>query len=151
MHDVNPEMAAKLAQVLADTVTANYILHGYHWNALGPNFGEMHDFFAVLYKDVSKSIDPLAENILKVGFPAPYLLSDYVDLCTIKEERLDGTSSQFMLQSALRVVETLHDCHMDALSMANSCNLQGLADFLAGRVDMYSKWKWQIKAYLGVR
>lgn len=151
MHDNNSEVAAKLAQVLADTVTARYILQGYHWNVLGPNFGEMHDFFAMLYEDVAESVDPLAENILKVGFPAPYLLSDYVELSTIKEERLDGSSPQFLLQSALRVIETLHDCHSDAIALADSCGLHGLEDFLAGRVDMYTKWRWQIKAFLGVR
>lgn len=151
MHHPNAEVAQKLAQVLSDVVTAKFILHGYHWNALGPDFGEMHDFFSMLYEDVSESIDPLAENILKVGFPAPYLLSDYVELSTIQEERLDGTSTQFMLQSSLRVMEKLYDCHMETIKIAESCDLQGLMDFLAGRIDMYAKWKWQIKAYLGVR
>lgn len=151
MHDAKPEVAAKLAQVLADTVTARYILQGYHWNALGPNFGEMHDFFGTLYEDVAESVDPLAENILKLGFPAPYLLTDYTDMSTIKEERLDGSSSHFLLQSALRVVEKLHNCHAEATALAGSCNLYGLEDFLASRVDMYAKWRWQLKAYLGVR
>lgn len=151
MKDSNPEVAAKLAQVLADTITAKFILQGYHWNAMGPNFGEMHNFFAELYEDIDSSIDPLAENILKVGFPAPYLLTDYVELSTIKEDRLDGSSTLFMLQSSLRVIDTLHDCHVEAVKLADSCDLHGLEDFLSGRVDMYAKWRWQIKAYLGVR
>jgi starvation-inducible DNA-binding protein len=151
VHYENKEIAEKLAQILADTVSAKYILQGYHWNVLGPDFGEMHSFFQILYKDVSKSIDPLAENILKVGFPAPYLLSDFLELSTIQEERLDGTSSQFLLQSSLRVMERLYDCHLEGLRIAQSCELEGLADFLAGRVDTYATWKWQIKAYLGVR
>ena len=151
MSHNNQDVAKKLAQVLSDVVTAKFILHGYHWNVVGPDFGEMHSFFSTLYEDVSDSIDPLAENILKAGFPAPYLLTDYVELATIKEERLDGSSSRFLLQSSLRVMERLYDCHMDALKIAESCDLQGLMDYLAGRIDMYAKWKWQIKAYLGVR
>ncbi len=151
MHHPNPEMAEKLAHLLADVVNAKFILHGYHWNVVGPDFGEMHHFFAELYSDVDGSVDGLAENILKVGYPAPYLLSDFCDLSCIHEERLDGTSTQFMLQSSLRVVETLYDCHMGAFKVAEQCDLQGLMDFLAARIDMYAKWKWQIKAYLGVR
>ena len=151
MHYDKTKVAEKLAQVLADTVTAKFILQGYHWNVLGPDFGEMHDFFSELYKDVDSSIDNLSENILKVGFPAPYLLSDYVELSVIKEERQDGSSSQFLLQSSLRVMSSLYDCHTEALKLAESCDLQGLMDFLAGRIDMYAKWKWQIKSYLGVR
>jgi len=145
------DIAQKLAGVLSDTVTAKYILQGYHWNVLGPDFGEYHEFFRTLYEDVDSSIDPLAENILKVGYPAPYLLSDYVEMSTIKEERQDGSSTHFMIQSALRVMEKLYACHLEAFHIADQHDLQGVMDFLATRIDMYAKWVWQIKAYLGVR
>lgn len=145
------DMAQKLAVLLSDVVAAKFVLQGYHWNVLGPDFGEYHEFFGTLYSDVDASIDPLAENILKVGFPAPYLLSDYLEMSCIQEDRLDGTSSQFLLQSALRVIDHLYECHVGAFHMAEQHDLQGLMDFLAGRADMYAKWSWQIKAYLGVR
>lgn len=151
MHTPNPELAEKLAHLLADTVTARFILQGYHWNVLGPDFGEFHEFFGTLYEDVDSAIDDTAENILKVGFPAPYLLQDYTDLSCIKEERLDGTSVTFMLQSALRVNETMIDCLHEAGELAEKCREFGLMDFLAGREDMHKKWSWQIKAFLGVR
>jgi starvation-inducible DNA-binding protein len=145
------ELAQKLAVLLSDVVNAKFILHGYHWNVLGPDFGEYHEFFGTLYSDVDGSIDDLAENILKVGFPAPYLLTDFVEMSCIREERLDGTSSQFLLQSSLRVMEHLYECHISAFHAAESCDMQGLMDFLAARADMYAKWIWQIKAFLGVR
>ena len=151
MHYDKTEMARKLAELLSDIVTAKFILHGYHWNILGPDFGEYHEYFAELYEDLDSSIDPTAENILKVGFPSPYLLSDFVEMSCIKEERQDGTSSQFMLQSTLRVLTSLYDSHCAAFAKAEECNLPGLADFLAGRVDIYAKWIWQTKAFLGVR
>lgn len=151
MHNPNPELAEKLAQLLADTVTARFILQGYHWNVLGPDFGEMHDFFGMLYEDVDSSIDELAENVLKVGFPAPYLLQDYIELSCIQEERLDGTSTTFMLQSALRVNEAMIASLHSAGELAEQCREFGLMDFLAKREDMHKKWRWQIKAFLGVR
>ena len=151
MENNKVEITKKLAALLSDVVTAKFVLQGYHWNVLGPDFGEHHEFFGTLYEDLDSSIDPLAENILKVGFPSPYLLTDFVEMSCIKEERQDGTSTQFLLQSALRMMEHLYDCHAGAFHKANECNLQGLADFLAGRIDMYAKWIWQIKAYLGVR
>jgi starvation-inducible DNA-binding protein len=151
MHHPNPELAAKLAKLLSDTVAARFIFQGYHWNVLGPDFGEYHEFFATLYEDVESSIDPLAENILKVGFPAPYLLQDFLELSSINEDRQDGTSIQFMLQSALRVTEALIDCIHEAGELAEQCREFGLMDFLAQREDMHKKWRWQIKAFLGVR
>lgn len=151
MHDSNPELAAKLAKLLADVATAKLIFQGYHWNVLGPDFGEYHEFFGELYEDLEESIDPLAENILKCGFPSPYLLKDYVELSTIVEERLDGTSPKFMLDSALRVNQQIIACYLEAFEIANNCNEQGVMDFLAARINAHEKWTWQIKAYLGVR
>jgi starvation-inducible DNA-binding protein len=145
------DLAQKLAGVLSDTVSAKFILHGYHWNVLGPDFGEYHEFFGTLYSDVDGSIDPLAENILKLGYPAPYLLADFLEMSSINEERLDGTSSQFLLQSALRIMESLENSHTEAFHIAEAHDKQGLMDFLAGRIDMYARWVWQIKAFLGVR
>lgn len=151
MHDSSAELAAKLAKLLADVVTAKFIFQGYHWNVLGPDFGEYHDFFGILYEDLEESIDPLGENILKLGYPAPYLLSDYAEMSSIREERLDGSSPRFMLDSALRVNEQVTECYLGAFALANKCNEQGVMDFLAGRIDMHKKWTWQIKSYLGVR
>lgn len=151
MHTPNQELAEKLARLLADTIAVRFILQGYHWNVVGPDFSEFHEFFGTLYEDVESSIDPLAENILKVGYPAPYLLQDYLELSCIKEERHDGSSIQFMLQSALRVNDILIDCLHEAGEIAEKCREFGLMDFLAQREDMHKKWRWQIKAFLGVR
>lgn len=151
MHTPNQELAEKLARLLADTIAVRFILQGYHWNVVGPDFGEFHEFFGTLYEDVESSIDPLAENILKVGYPAPYLLQDYLELSCIKEERHDGSSIQFMLQSALRINDIMIDSLHGAGELAEKCREFGLMDFLAQREDMHKKWRWQIKAFLGVR
>jgi len=72
-------------------------------------------------------------------------------LSCIKEERHDGSSVQFMLQSALRVNDTMIACLHEAGEIAEKCREFGLMDFLAQREDMHKKWRWQIKAFLGVR
>lgn len=151
MHEQNPQLAEKLAHLLSDIVTAKFLMQGYHWNVMGPDFGEYHEFFGELYEDFESSVDPVAENILKVGYPAPYLLTDFCEMTCIHEERQDGSSSRFLLESALRVNQHLIDCYMGAFELANHCNEQGLMDFLAGRIDTHKKWNWQIKAFLGVR
>lgn len=151
MHDQKPELGAKLAHLLSDVVTLQFLFQGYHWNVLGPDFGEMHNFFGTLYEDVEESVDPLAENILKVGYPAPYLLSDYTEMSCIKEFRYDGRNTQELLMSALRANQATIDCYNAAAKEAEACNEQGLMDFLAGRIDMHTKWRWQMKSYLGER
>jgi len=151
MHHPNPELGAKLAHLLSDVVTLKFLFQGYHWNVLGSNFGEMHEFFGELYEDVESSVDPLAENILKVGYPAPYLLQDYVEMSCIEEPRYDGAHVPELLNSAMNVNDSILNCYNGTFAEAEKCNEQGLMDFLAGRIDMHNKWRWQIKAFLGVR
>jgi starvation-inducible DNA-binding protein len=150
-EEQNPYLAEKLAHLLADAVTAKFIFHGYHWNVMGDDFGQYHKFFETLYEDVDGSIDDTAEQILKAGYPAPYMLSDYSEMTCIKEERQSGASSHFLLESARRVNTSLLVCLYETFEVAEKCNEQGLLDFIAGRIDMHKKWNWQIKAFLGVR
>lgn len=151
MEHSKVELSQRLAEVLADVVVAKFLLHGYHWNVTGPNFSEQHAFFAMLYEDYDSSIDDLAENIRKMGVAAPYLLTDFLELSHINEERIDGALIAELFNSALRINSHLIECHYGMFAAASEANRQGLADYLAGRIDTLEKWNWQIKAHLGVR
>jgi hypothetical protein len=55
-----------------------------------------------------------------------------------------------MLQQLAEINAQVIHCHYEAFNTANECNAQGVADFLAGRIDIHEKWQWQIAASLGV-
>lgn len=150
MEPSKAELSQGLAELLSDVVTAKFILHGYHWNVISPNFSQYHSFFGMLYSDYDSSVDDIAENIRKLGLQAPYLLTDFVEMSHIQESRVDGSSVEELFQSALRINSHLVECHYRMFAAANEANRQGLADFLAGRIDILEKWNWQIKAHLGV-
>jgi len=38
---------------------------------------------------------------------------------------------------------------MKAFSLATAMSEQGVANFLADRLDMHSKWQWQLRAIVG--
>lgn len=151
MHDNNAQLAQKIAHVLSDVVYAKFVFQGHHWNVLGEAFGEYHEFFQMLYEDLEESIDGLGENVVKAGYPAPYLLGDFNELSCIEEPRLDGGSTKMLLESSLRANEKILNCYNSLMEEAASCNEHGLMDFVGARIDMHNKWNWQIKAYLGVR
>lgn len=150
MHD-KKSLVEKLASTLSDAAVFSSLAQGYHWNVLGSDFNEYHEFFGDIYEDVSGSVDAYAENILKLGFEAPYLLSDFVAMSKIREERIMGGSSAQMLESLARANEAVIFCLNDLYLCADEINEQGVADFTAGRIDMHKKWQWQIKASLGIR
>jgi starvation-inducible DNA-binding protein len=145
------DLGMKLAHTLSDVVSAKFLAHGYHWNVMGPEFSQMHDFFADIYAEIDSSVDPLAENILKLGYDAPYLLSDFLEMSCIREERIEGGNAQAMVGSLLRVNEMLVICFTEIFELADTLNIQDISDFAASRIDAHAKWVWQLKATLGMR
>ncbi len=151
MHDNNVMLAEKLSHLLADTVVARFIAQGYHWNVKGIEFSQLHDFFGEIYEDYDSAVDPLAENIRKLGFDAPYFLKDFHDLTCVGDlPRLSGDSAQ-MVESLATLNKSISFCVLGAFEVANGCNEQGIANFLAERDDMHKKWQWQLEATLGLR
>jgi starvation-inducible DNA-binding protein len=144
------ELGKKLAHLLSDVTALGFLAQGYHWNVKGPSFYQFHEFFAEIYADVDGAIDPLAENIRKLGYDAPYLLSDFAGMTCIHEERQFG-DPMTMVESLARVNGVVTACYVEAFGMADACNEQGIADFIAGRIDLHKKWQWQLESTLGVR
>jgi starvation-inducible DNA-binding protein len=144
-------LAEQLAHLLADVTTLGFLAQGYHWNVKGLNFSQFHGFFAEIYADIDGAIDPLAENIRKLGYDAPYLITDFVELTCIARQDRELGDPVLMVESLARVNQGVILCYEQAFGMADACNEQGIADFLAGRIDMHKKWQWQLKSTLGVQ
>jgi starvation-inducible DNA-binding protein len=145
------ELVEKLSHLLSDVVTARAIAQGYHWNVKGVEFTQMHDFFGEIYEDFESAVDPLAEYIRKLGYDSPYFLTDFTEMtCLGDEPRLFGDCVE-MLESLLNINNTLNACVLGAFQLADACNEQGIADFLAGRDDMHKRWSWQLRSSLGTR
>jgi starvation-inducible DNA-binding protein len=149
-YESKQELATKLAEVLADLNVMATISHGFHWNVKGMDFSEYHEFFGEIYEDVDSSIDPTAENILKLGFDAPYLLQDFLSLTSVNVGRVRSSDPRTMLEQLAGINAQVIHCLYEAFNCANSCNMQGIANFLAERIDAHDKWQWQIAASLGV-
>lgn len=150
MNQASIPLAEQLAKLLSDLSVASFLSHGYHWNVKGKDFKEFHAFFGDIYDDYDGAIDPIAENILKLGFEAPYLLEDFQSMTSIKEERIEGGDIDTMLESLLRINQTLLDGSFALFAVATDVNEQGIANFAAERIDIHQKWNWQLKASLGL-
>jgi len=141
-------LAAELCELLGDVVTFKFIGHGFHWNVTGPNFQQFHDLFQEIYEDADSSIDPLAENIRKLNFDAPFRISDF--MCNLATMEIPETNDPMLMSQILYVAnEQLRGCLVKAFSLATAMSEQGVANFLADRLDMHSKWQWQLRAIVG--
>jgi starvation-inducible DNA-binding protein len=133
-----------LKVLLADTVTMKFIAHGYHWNVEGIEFSQYHELFGEIYEDVDSAIDPTAEDIRKLDAYAPFTFSDFVLLRTIKSEPVKS-DPKLMSQSLLDVNEQMLTSLNNVFTEATKQNKQGIANFIAERIDMHEKWRWQLK------
>lgn len=143
------ELTEGLKALVADLVVFKFKAHGYHWNVEGKDFSEYHALFETIYEDADGSIDPFAENIRKLGDYAPYKISRVLELSTLPES--DVTSNaQVMVSDLLQSNDMLISKLKHLFEVANDDNEQGIANFVAERIDMHQKWSWQLRASLHV-
>lgn len=134
-----------LNTVLSDSVTMYFVAHGFHWNVEGPDFSQYHSLFADIYEDVYSSIDPLAEDIRKLGEFAPFTLSKFIDLRSVEVKDVKP-NTKAMAKELLRINDALIDSISSAQEEATKAEEQGIMNFLAERDDMHKKWRWQLTA-----
>jgi starvation-inducible DNA-binding protein len=140
------DLVAALKTLLGDAVTMKFTAHGFHWNVEGQDFAQYHDLFANIYEDLDSSIDPIAENIRKMGAYAPFTLSRLSALRSISDVDPGTPAEQPMAVALLKMNEAILKSIMIAFDAAMKENQQGIANFLAERQDMHMKWKWQLTA-----
>ena len=143
----SPELVNSLANCLGNTVVFYFKAHGHHWNVQGSDFSEFHSFFEAIYEDVYEAIDPMAENLRKLGAPAPYKLAEFARLSDIKDGDI-GVNAMSMVQDLLDNNEILIKCLKETFDVTQTVNEQGIANFIAERIDMHEKWRWQLSSYL---
>lgn len=142
------ELVHKLSCILADVVAYKFTAHGFHWNVRGAEFTQFHDFFADLYEDADSSIDPLAEIIRKLGYDAPFTLQDFVSLSCVEVKPTGG--DPIAMSAVLHSInQIIRESLLEAYTIANSLNQQGICNFLAERIDMHDKWLWQLGTTIG--
>jgi starvation-inducible DNA-binding protein len=136
------EMMKKL---LADTFALYLKAHQYHWNVEGQNFPQYHDFFGNLYEELHDAIDPIAEEIRSLDAYAPGSFTRFMELTDIEDEVSVPAGVEMarrLMTDNEKVLATLNI----AFKLAEQLDKQGLADFLAGRIDVHNKHQWMLRS-----
>ena len=151
MADMNqvPDLNEELTELLADVVSFYFRAHGAHWNVKGADFSEYHKLFQKIYEDVYESIDPIAENLRKLGSVAPFTLGSFMALRCIDDAPAILQDPIALANDLLTANDMILDELSDAFDCASMYNQQGVANFLAGRIDSHQYWKWQLTVSQG--
>ena len=134
-----------MRKVLADAYAFQLKTNNYHWNVEGPNFAQYHDFLGELYSEVYGATDAIAEQIRALDAYAPGSFSRFMELTDIECETSVPSPIEMMnrlLSDNEKILDTLNL----AFKLADNFEKQGLADYLAGRIDTHNKHRWMLRS-----
>jgi len=137
-----------LNNLLSNTAVLYFSSHRAHWNVEGVDFREYHDLFGEIYADTYDSIDPIAESIRKLG-DFPIALGDAEDMSAYDDDSAT-TDARELAMDIYEKNKMYLELVKDAFNVATDSNEQGIANLLAGRIEMHEKWDWQLRASLGI-
>lgn len=120
----------------------------FHWNVEGPDFAQLHEFFGEIYQEVyNNAIDRTAEYIRTLDDYTPGSFERFLELSQI--------SGQTKIPRARLMIEELLANNGQMLELLNQCfaeaeqeNQQGIANFVAERIDAHGKHGWQLRSFL---
>jgi len=141
-------LADALKTLLATEYAFSLKAQLFHWNVEGPDFAQLHEFFGNLYEEVyNNSIDKTAEYIRALGDYAPGSYERFSELTIIKGQ-VKIPRARLMIEELLanngQLLELLNKC----FATAESENQQGIANFIAERIDAQQKHGWMLRSFL---
>ena len=142
------ELQVALKIALANAFAMYFKTHAFHWNVEGVHFSQYHDFFGEVYQDVFDSVDPIAEQIRKLGTYAPTSLTELIMAKTISDVMVVGDDVKGMLLALKAANDEMLSTLNTVFTLATAANEQGICNFIADRIDVHKKHGWQTTSSL---
>lgn len=141
-------LADDLKTLLATTYAFAIKAQNFHWNVEGPDFAQLHEFFGNIYEEVNdNAIDQTAEYIRTLDEYAPGSFERFSELSQIQGQ-LKIPRARLMIEELTqdngRVKEVLRRC----FDTATQERAEGIANFIAERMDAHDKHGWMLKSFL---
>ena len=140
-------LSDNLKVLLASTNSLSIKAQNFHWNVEGDNFPQYHEFFGNFYEEVYSSVDRIAEYIRTLDSYAPGSLTRYAELTIIEDQtKIPRPNLMFaeLLSDNEKIIDLLNAC----FSSAEEENKQGIANFIAERLDAQEKHGWMLRSIL---
>lgn len=144
--DESSSLVSVLNTALSNAMVLYFSAHRAHWNVEGPDFFEYHSMFEEIYEDIYGSADAFAENVRKLG-GFPPTMGEMEDMAGLEDDS-DTSDAKGLATNLYLKNSQFINMLKEAFNVANSENEQGIANFIAERIDMHEKWAWQLKSSL---
>src|SRR5207302_7376533 len=149
---INGQDRAGVVKILNALLADEYVLYtktrNYHWNVVGPQFNDLHKFFAEQYEAIDDFVDDVAERARTLGGHSVATLAEFVEAARLKEHPGQYPSADDMLENLLSDHETIiRQLRADADAAARKFHDMGTNDFLTGLMEKHEKMAWMLRSF----
>lgn len=141
-------IAAGLSRLLADTYTLYLTTHNFHWNVTGPQFNSLHTMFMTQYTELWNAVDPIAERIRALGFPAPGSYAEFAKLSALPDAPSTPPKANKMVEILAKGHEAVARTAREVFAVVSRADDQPSADLLTQRMNVHEKTAWMLRALL---
>ena len=141
-------IAENLKVLLATSFTFYLKSHKFHWNVMGQDFAEYHEFFGGIYEEVYGSIDTYAETIRTVGEMSPGSLIEFAELSEIDDEESFISSGMEMISKLKEDNDVIITLLKEAFVVSEEEEAYDISDFISARLAAHKKHGWMISAFM---
>lgn len=140
-------LADDLKTLLGTQYALSIKAQNFHWNVEGPDFAQYHDFFANFYEEVYSAVDRIAEYIRTLQEYSPGSLVRFAELSVIQDQT-KIPRARLMIEELLSDNGVMIDLLNQCFAGAEQENNQGIANFIAERLDAHGKHGWMLRSFL---
>ena len=141
-------IAKGLNKLLADTYTLYLTTHNFHWNVTGPMFNTLHLMFMGQYTELWNAVDPIAERIRALGFPAAGSYGQFASTSSVPDVPADPPKAIEMIRILVAGHETVARTARELFTVVDEVSDQPTADLLTQRLDIHEKTAWMLRSLL---
>ena len=143
---------ASVVKILNALLADEYVLYtktrNYHWNVVGPQFNDLHKFFAEQYEAIDDCVDGGAERARTLGGHLVATLGEFVEAARLKEHPGQYPGADDMLENLLADHEAIiRQLRADADAVGDKFHDMGTNDFLTGLMEEHEKMAWMLRSF----
>lgn len=138
-----------LTELLCDEYVMSAKTKKYHWNVVGPDFGELHKFLEEQYEEADEMVDLVAERIRSLGGQTMGTLTEFLQYARLEEDPGSYPDSHTMLANLLEAHETtIRTLRGNVDEADEKYHDMGTNDFLIGLMEKHEKMAWMLRSYV---
>ena len=141
-------IAKGLSRLLADTYTLYLTTHNFHWNVTGPMFNTLHLMFMGQYTELWAAVDPVAERIRSLGFPAPGSYAQFSKLASLPDAPSTPPKALEMVRILVQGHEAVARTARELFPLADKVSDEPTADLLTQRLTVHEQTAWMLRSLL---